>query len=619
MKRLLPFLGLALLLVSFGANAQLSNDGLLTDIATRYQTAASAWATYIMGRATWLYWTLVTISLVWTGGMMLLRGAGLQEFFSEFVRFIMTTGFFWWLLMMAPTFVPGIYQSMSMIGASASGLGSDLRPSGIVDIGFAVLNATLDNSSFMEPIDSLIGFLMAMVILIVLALIAVNMVVLLISGWVVGYAGIIYLGFGGSRWTSEMAISFYKTVLAIGIQLMAMILLVGIGKTFMDDYYGRMAAGSVELKEMAVLMVASLVLLVLVNKVPQLISSIASSNVGMSGLGSYGSGTALAAAGVAGAAVGVGASMIAAGAANIAGGASAIKAAFSQGGANVASGTDVMAKMAGGAGGGAGGGGSDAGGGGGGGAGTASSTPFAQAAGLDSQGGGASVTSIAGRSSSGGDSGGGGGSGGDAAAAGEAAAPASGGAAGGNEGAAGGGGGGSPSSSVASEGEGGQAVAGASSAAPAASDGPMASAGGGGEGGGSAGASGAAASSMASRAGAAMAKAGRISADAGANLAMGAFDVGKQAVASRMEKFGERVSQTVGGKMADAINQRQESGRDAAGESPTFSGDGITGAGVSMASAGAAAAAAAGEGEAKTAAPLDPEVAKFMQRDGSAG
>ena len=618
MKRLLPFLGLALLFVSFGAHAELSNDGLLTDIATRYQSAASGWATYIMGRATWLYWTLVVISLVWTGGMMALRGAGIQEFFAEFVRFIMTTGFFWWLLMMAPTFVPGIYKSMSMIGASASGLSDELKPSGIVDIGFAILNAVLDKSTMWKPVDSIMGFFMALVILVVLALIAVNMVVLLISGWVVGYAGIIYLGFGGSRWTSEMAISFYKTVLAIGMQLMAMILLVGIGKTFMDDYYARMATG-IQLKETAVLMVAALVLLGLVNKVPQLISSIASSNVGMSGLGSYGSGTALAAAGVAGAAVGVGASMIAAGAANIAGGASAIKAAFSQGGANVASGTDVMAKMAGGAGGGAMGGGSDAGGGGGGGgAGTASSTPFAQAAGLDSQGGGASVTSIAGRSSSGGDSGGGGGSGGDVAAAGEAAAPATGGAAGGNEGAAGGGGGGSPSSSVASEGEGGQAVAGASSAAPAASDGPMASAGGG-EGGGSGGGSGATAPSMASRAGAAMAKAGRISADAGANLAMGAFDVGKQAVANRMEKFGERVSQTVGGKMADAINQRQESGREAASESPTFSGDGITGAGVSMASAGAAAAAAAGEGEAKTAAPLDPEVAKFMQRDGSAG
>lgn len=619
MKRLLPLLGLALLLVSFGAHAELNNNGLLTDIATRYQSAASGWATYIMGRATWLYWTLVVISLVWTGGMMALRGAGLQEFFSEFVRFIMATGFFWWLLMMAPTFVPGIYQSMSMIGANASGLGSDLKPSGIVDIGFAILNAVLDNSSVWEPIDSVIGFIMALVILVVLALVAVNMVVLLISGWVVGYAGIIYLGFGGSRWTSEMAISFYKTVLAIGIQLMAMILLVGIGKTFMDDYYSRMATG-IRLKETAVLMVAALVLLVLVNKVPQLISSIASSNVGMSGLGSYGAGTALAAAGVAGAAVGVGASMIASGAANIAGGASAIKAAFSQGGANVASGTDVMSKM----GGGGGGGGSDAGGG----AGTASSTPFAQAAGLDSQGGGAAPVS----------SSGGGASSSSGASSEQAAAPAAGGAGGAGDSAADGG---STNSSVASEAGAGEPIAASSSLGTAnTSDGQMAAAsgaeGGGGAGGGGTSAQdsgsgseerdgrGAASSpepSRARQAAAAMGKAGRITADAGANLAMGAYDVGKQAVASRMEKFGERVSQTVGGKMADAINQRQEAGREAASEaaSPTFTGDGITGAGMAMAAAGAEAASAAGEGEAKTAAPIDPEVAAFMKRDRSAG
>jgi type IV secretion system protein TrbL len=110
MKRLLPFLGLALLLVSFGAHAQLSNDGLLTDIATRYQSAASAGPPTSWVAPPGCTGRLVVISLVWTGGMMALRGAGLQEFFAEFVRFIMTTGFFWWLLMMAPTFVPGIYN-----------------------------------------------------------------------------------------------------------------------------------------------------------------------------------------------------------------------------------------------------------------------------------------------------------------------------------------------------------------------------------------------------------------------------------------------------------------------------------------------------------------------------
>lgn len=516
MKRLLPLIGLALLLVSAGANAELSNAGLLTDIANRYQSAASGWASYIMARATWMYWVLVMISMVWTGGMMAIKGGGIQDFFAEFVRFIMFTGFFWWLLVSAPTFVPGIYSSMATIGSTASGLGSDLRPSGIVDIGFMVLNSVLDNSSLWEPIDSLFGFIMAIVILLVLSLTAVNMVVLLVSGWVVGYAGIIYLGFGGSRWTSEMAISFYKTVLGIAIQLMTMILLVGIGKTFLDDYYTRMATG-IELKEMAVLMVASLVLFILVNKVPQLMSSIASSNVGMSGLGSFGSGSALAAAGMAGAAAGVGASMMTAGAANIAGGASAIKAAFSQASANVSSGSDVMAKAAGASGSGSGGGGAS----------TASNTPFAQAAGLNSGGGGSDAS------------------------------------AGGNGDVDGGTGMGEASASSSSAGEGGQ------------------------------GQSGDAAPSMGGRAASAAAKAGRTAADAGANLATGAWDTAKAAVSSRMEQFGQRIAETTGGKVAQAIHERGA----ATAETPTFSGDGFA---------------------ATPAQSTDPEVAAFVKRGNGA-
>lgn len=595
MKRLLPFIGAALLLVSAGAHAELSNSGLLTDIANRYQSAAASWAGYIMARATWLYWVLVMISMVWTGGMMAIKGAGIQEFFAEFVRFIMFTGFFWWLLVSAPTFVPGIYSSMATIGSTASGLGSDLRPSGIVDVGFMLLNSVLANSSGWEPIDSLFGFVMALVILVVLALTAVNMVVLLVSGWIVGYAGIIYLGFGGSRWTSEMAVSFYKTVLAIGIQLMTMILLVGIGKTFLDDYYAKMAAG-IDLKEMAVLMVACLLLLVLVNKVPPLMSSIASSNVGMSGLGSYGSGTALAAAGMAGAAAGMGASMMAAGAANIAGGASAIKAAFSQASANVSAGADVMAKAAGAAGS---SGASALSGASGGGAGTASSTPFAQAAGLDLAGGGASVSPMAGSSSAGGS---------DSSDTGAASSSSSGGAAGGESSGAGDGGASSgegSASSAASGGEGGQNLAGSStSSASATSESPLAAEAGGSSSG-SSGSSvngqaqtgdGGGASSMGSRAASAAAKAGRVAADAGANLAMGSWDVAKAAVAARVEQFSEKVAGTTGGKIAQAIQDRGAASAEA--DTPTFGGDGF----------------AAAPAQSTTPESTDPEVIAFVKR-----
>jgi type IV secretion system protein VirB6/type IV secretion system protein TrbL len=39
------------------------------------------------------------------------------------------------------------------------------------------------------------------------------MLLLLASGWVLAYGGVFFLGFGGSRWTSDLAINYYKTVL----------------------------------------------------------------------------------------------------------------------------------------------------------------------------------------------------------------------------------------------------------------------------------------------------------------------------------------------------------------------------------------------------------------------
>jgi type IV secretory pathway TrbL component len=85
------------------------------------------------------------------------------------------------------------------------------------------------------------------------------------AGWILAYAGIFFLGFGSARWTSEIAINYYRTVLGVAVSLFTMVLLVGTGKTFLDDYYSRMSDG-LNLKEMGVLMVVSVVLLTLVTR-----------------------------------------------------------------------------------------------------------------------------------------------------------------------------------------------------------------------------------------------------------------------------------------------------------------------------------------------------------------
>ena len=275
------------------AHAAIDNAGVFDSVLDRYQAAASGWAGVITMAASRLFWTLVVISMVWTFGMMALRKADIGEFFAEFVRFTIFTGFFWWALTNGPNFASSIYASLRQLAGNATGLGNALSPSGIVDIGFALFDKVMDESSLWSPVDSMTGILMAVAILVILALVGVNMLLLLTSGWVLAYGGVFFLGFGGSRWTSDMAINYYKVVLGVAVQLFAMMLLVGIGKTFLDDYYARMNAG-ISLKEMGVMLIVVIILLALTNKIPSLIAGIITgASVGGAGIGQFGAGAAL--------------------------------------------------------------------------------------------------------------------------------------------------------------------------------------------------------------------------------------------------------------------------------------------------------------------------------------
>lgn len=373
-------IGVVLALYSTAASAQLTNQGMLDQVVTEFATRAASWQTVVMNAAMFLFWTLSTISLVFTFGFMALRKADIGEFFAEFIRFILFFGFFLWLLRNGPAFANSIIQSLARIGEQASGVAS-VTPSGIVDIGFMILKQALGNSSVWSPVDSFIGVALSVGILVLLAVIAVNMLLLLVSAWLLMYAGIFFLGFGGSRWTSDMAINYYKTVLGVAVQVMTMVLLVGIGNDLLSSFYARMNTGTLNFEELGVMLVFCVALLMLVNRVPPLVAGIITGSGvgGAGGIGNFGAGAAMgaamAAAGMAtGGAAMAGKAMIS-GAAGATGGASAVQAAFQKASASMSTGGDMpsMGSIM---------GGKSDGGSGGGAAGTAGGSPFAQAAGF---------------------------------------------------------------------------------------------------------------------------------------------------------------------------------------------------------------------------------------------
>lgn len=199
------------------------------------------------------------------------------------------------------------------------------------------------------------GVVLSAGILLLLAVIAVNMLLLLVSAWLLSYAGIFFLGFGGSRWTSDMAINYYKTVLGVAVQIMTMVLLVGIGNDLLSSFYAKMSKGTLNFEELGVMLVFCLALLLLVNRVPPLVAGVISgTGVGNAGgIGNFGAGAAvgaaMGAASVAAGAASMAGAAVMSGAANLAGGASAVKAAFekAQGSAtgDAGAGMDMMASV----------------------------------------------------------------------------------------------------------------------------------------------------------------------------------------------------------------------------------------------------------------------------------
>ncbi|MFJ4157226.1 P-type conjugative transfer protein TrbL [Pseudomonas sp. NPDC089752] len=357
-------LGVVILLLAVHANAADSapDIGFFDTILQRFSQAAKGWRTLIMAAATRLFWTLAVISMVWTFGLMALRKADIGEFFAEMLRFIMFVGFYWWLLQNGPNFADTLVKSLSKLGSQAGGLPVyndkfGLSPSDIVQLGFDIFAKIVDNMS-MWPSKiaiSFAGVLMGLGILMVLVVIAINMLLLTVSAWFLAYAGIFFLGFGGARWTSDMAINYFKTVLGMAVQILAMLLLLSVGKTFLDQYYAAMSASinGANLKAMAALLVCCVVLMALIAKIPPLLAGVISgSSIGGGGIGNTMGLATLASAATMAASAGAsvfsgGASAAGSTLANAAGTGQSMYAAFKSSQASVAAGNDISSRIAG--------------------------------------------------------------------------------------------------------------------------------------------------------------------------------------------------------------------------------------------------------------------------------
>lgn len=221
--------------------------GVFNCISGQYYTASQGWYAKLSGYAQNLFALLAVIEFSWAGIQYLLSRDGVESMLASFTKKLMTIGFFYTLLLKGPGWIYDVIQSFQQAGENASGLGHAVDPTSIVAVGlncaFSIYSG-LDNLGIGSRITyGLPVAFCALFIVIAFVIVAGQLLVTLIESYIVTGAGVLFLGFGASRFTSDFTKKYLSYAVSVGVKLLFITLIAGAGMQF-SQTWAQMLANS---------------------------------------------------------------------------------------------------------------------------------------------------------------------------------------------------------------------------------------------------------------------------------------------------------------------------------------------------------------------------------------
>ncbi|MBN8904875.1 MAG: P-type conjugative transfer protein TrbL [Rhodospirillales bacterium] len=285
------------------AHAQAVN--VLDQVVSQFQLRSAGWQAGLTSFAINTFGILAGIDLTWSALRLAFKGADVSEWLAEIVSQILFLGFFLALLQNAVTWDTAIVNSFRQAASSAGGVG--IAPSDVFAAGVKLAATVLSQMSIWHPEASAGLIIAGLIIEVCFALMAAFMVLALVESYLVISMGVLFMAFGGSRWTKDIAVSTVRYAVSVGAKLFVLQLLIGIGTGLIQSW----ADSFVDVTDasLCILIGCSIVMLALVKVLPDTIQRIVNGS-------SMATGSALtgAAAAVGGAVGGVGLGMLGAGA-----------------------------------------------------------------------------------------------------------------------------------------------------------------------------------------------------------------------------------------------------------------------------------------------------------------
>ena len=278
---LLTLLGVWLVMAADSSHAQGLPTGVFDNVADGFKTVSKSWFDPLHEFGLRLFRLLAAIEIAWCAILWALEKQDMPSLFGALLKKIIGLNMFYALILFADTWIPAIINSFAIAGQTASGT-SGLSPSDIITRGLDCAFRIFDAVSFLgldvanTVVVGLTCLVLAVVIALTFAVIACQLLVALVESYFVLSAGVIFLGFGGSRWTNDFVQKYLGYAVATGVKLMMMYLIIGAANSISaswPDMLNASADNQAVLQTSLVVLIGSMMLAFLSWQIPALAAS----------------------------------------------------------------------------------------------------------------------------------------------------------------------------------------------------------------------------------------------------------------------------------------------------------------------------------------------------------
>lgn len=299
LKSLKIFLLVAVVAVGLMALDASAEEQVFDTILAKYQSAASHWQGIMLSAAKSIFWPLALISLSWRLIQRAIDGVDIPGLFREIFWPGFFIGFYYFLLVNGSSIASAILSTFMHLadqGSAVSGMSSlAYSPSGIMSMANEIWWEVLKTSgkgivfSLIPGTDSgffanLLGVFVSFGIWVLLAMVAIDVLILLIASWVLLYGGLVILAFGGGFGFGfhQYAINYFRSVIALGLQLLGTGLIVTVGLSVMQTDLIAFKDGF-NLQTLMSFLLCAMAMKMVVGSIPPMLAGMINGNVGALG------------------------------------------------------------------------------------------------------------------------------------------------------------------------------------------------------------------------------------------------------------------------------------------------------------------------------------------------